>query len=149
MIIERVQISRAVLAVGITAAIGMAAACRPAATDRLPSTSSQAPAAAAVAPVSIEHGRDLYKANCAPCHGEQGHGDGPAAAGFIPKPRNHADAAYMSKLTDEDIAKVIQFGGAIKGMPMMPSNPVLKGADLQAVIAYTRSLSAGKAVSAR
>jgi hypothetical protein len=55
----------------------------------------------------------------------------------------------MSKLTDEDIAKVIQFGGAIKGMPMMPSNPVLKGADLQAVIAYTRSLSAGKAVSAR
>ena len=149
MIIERVQISRAVLAVGITAAIGMAAACRPAATDRVPSAASQAPAAAAVASVSIERGRDLYKANCAPCHGEQGHGDGPAAAGFIPKPRNHADAAYMSKLTDEDIAKVIQFGGAIKGMPMMPSNPVLKGADLQAVIAYTRSLSAGKAVSAR
>jgi hypothetical protein len=53
----------------------------------------------------------------------------------------------MSKLTDDDIAKVIQYGGAMKGMPLMPSNPVLKGADLQAVIAYTRSLSAGKTVS--
>jgi mono/diheme cytochrome c family protein len=148
MIIERVHISRAVLAVGITAAIGMAAACRPAPADRPSTTAAQAPAAtAAAAPVSLEHGRDLYKANCAPCHGEQGHGDGPAAAGFNPKPRNHSDAAYMSKLTDEDIAKVIQYGGAMKGMPLMPSNPVLKGADLQAVIAYTRSLSTGKTVS--
>jgi hypothetical protein len=34
-------------------------------------------------------------------------------------------------------------------MPMMPSNPVLKGADLAAVVAYTRSLSAGTSVSAR
>jgi len=47
----------------------------------------------------------------------------------------------MNKLTDEEIAKVIQYGGAIKGMPLMPSNPVLKGADLAAVVAYTRSLS--------
>ena len=93
-------------------------------------------------PVSIDHGRDLYKLNCAPCHGEQGKGDGPAAAGYNPKPRNHTDAAYMSTLTDEDIAKVIQYGGAIKGKPLMPSNPVLKGADLAAVVAYTRSLSA-------
>src|SRR5262245_33457885 len=92
--------------------------------------------------VSIDHGRDLYKVNCAPCHGDQGKGDGPAAAAYNPKPRNHTDAAYMSKLTDEDIAKVIQYGGAIKGMPMMPSNPALKGADLAAVVAYTRSLSA-------
>ena len=103
---------------------------------------SSAPASkTAAAPVSLERGRELYKLNCTPCHGEQGKGDGPAAAGFNPKPRNHADAAYMNKLTDEEIAKVIQYGGAIKGMPLMPSNPVLKGADLAAVVAYTRSLS--------
>ncbi len=45
----------------------------------------------------------------------------------------------MNKLTDEEIAKVIQYGGAIKGMPLMPSNPVLKGLTSQPVVAYTRS----------
>lgn len=99
----------------------------------------------AAAPASIDRGRQLYKVNCAPCHGEQGKGDGPAAAAYNPKPRNHTDPVYMSKLTDEDIAKVIQYGGAIKNMPMMPSNPALKGADLAAVVAYTRSLSAREA----
>jgi mono/diheme cytochrome c family protein len=140
--------TRVILVVGI-AAMTASLACRPAASDAPGATVAKTPAAAAAAPVSLERGRDLYKVNCAPCHGEKGHGDGPAAAGFNPKPRNHADAAYMSKLSDEDIAKVIQFGGAIKNMPMMPSNPVLKGADLAAVVAYTRSLSAGTSVSAR
>ena len=105
------------------------------------STSTNKPVAATSAPASLDRGRDLYKVNCTPCHGDQGKGDGPAAAAYNPKPRNHTDAAYMSKLTDEDIAKVIQYGGAIKGMPLMPSNPALKGADLAAVVAYTRSLS--------
>jgi mono/diheme cytochrome c family protein len=139
---------RVMLAAGI-AALSLSIACRPSAGDRPAAGAANAPAAAAAAPVSLERGRALYKINCAPCHGEKGQGDGPAAAGFNPKPRNHADAAYMSKLTDEDIAKVIQFGGAIKGMPLMPNNPVLKGADLAAVVAYTRSLSAGTSVSAR
>ena len=49
----------------------------------------------------------------------------------------------MSTLTDEDLAKVIQMGGAIKGKPLMPSNPDLRGADLAAIVAYTRSLSGG------
>lgn len=103
--------------------------------------SATTPAAATSAPVSLDRGRDLYKVNCTPCHGDQGKGDGPAAAAYNPKPRNHTDATYMSKLSDQDIAKVIQYGGAIKGMPLMPSNPALKGTDLAAVVAYTRSLS--------
>lgn len=39
-------------------------------------------------------------------------------------------------------ASLVEYGGAIKGMPLMPSNPALKGTDLAAVVAYTRSLSA-------
>jgi mono/diheme cytochrome c family protein len=148
MTISPALTTRVILVAGI-AAMTSSLACRPSASERPATAVAKAPAAAAAAPVSLERGRDLYKVNCAPCHGEKGHGDGPAAAGFNPKPRNHADAAYMSKLTDEDIAKVIQFGGAIKNMPMMPSNPVLKGADLAAVVAYTRSLSASATVSAR
>jgi mono/diheme cytochrome c family protein len=147
MIVLR-TIVRAALAASIVAAAVAAAGCQ-AGTEQAAARPANVPSAAAK-PVSIERGRDLYKVNCTPCHGARGEGDGPAAAAYNPRPRNHTDAVYMSKLTDEDIAKVIQYGGAIKGMPMMPSNPALKGADLAAVVAYTRSLSAhGSAAGAQ
>jgi len=128
----------------VAACVMTVAACESNGASATPTTTQSATKSGASPskPVSIDRGRDLYKVNCTPCHGDQGKGDGPAAAAYNPKPRNHTDAAYMSKLTDEDIAEVIQYGGAIKGMPMMPSNPALKGADLAAVVAYTRSLSA-------
>jgi hypothetical protein len=66
-----------------------------------------------------------------------------------PKPRDHTDAVYMSTISDEEMGKVIRFGGAIKGKPLMPSNPQINGKDLEALIAYTRSLSAGKATAAK
>lgn len=101
-----------------------------------------APAAAAqITPATLEKGRGIYKAKCAACHGETGRGDGPAAGVMKPAPRDHTDRAYMSTLSDEDLAKVIQMGGAIKGKPLMPSNPDLRGAELAAIVAYTRSLS--------
>lgn len=48
----------------------------------------------------------------------------------------------MSTLTDEEMARIIKMGGAIKGKPLMPSHPQFKEADLQALVAYVRSLSA-------
>lgn len=101
------------------------------------------PATAAVTPAVLERGRAIYKANCAACHGDTGRGDGPAAGVLKPAPRDHTDRAYMSTITDEDLVKIIQMGGAIKGKPLMPSNPQIRGADLEALVAYTRSLSAG------
>jgi mono/diheme cytochrome c family protein len=141
MNIDRGVVARLAVGVAMSVALAVAVACHPAGADAPAATAVKTSAPGGVPAASLERGRTLYKANCAACHGDQGHGDGPAAAAFNPKPRNHADAAAMSQLTDEDIAKVIQFGGAIKNMPMMPSNPALKGADLQAVVAYTRSLS--------
>jgi mono/diheme cytochrome c family protein len=34
----------------------------------------------------------LYITNCAPCHGNKGKGDGPAAAALSPKPADHSSA---------------------------------------------------------
>jgi mono/diheme cytochrome c family protein len=112
--------------------------------DDLTPAAGAAPAAAsapAVTPAMLEKGRTLYKSNCTACHGETGKGDGPAAVSFKPAPRDHTDRGYMDKLTDKNIADVIQMGGAAKGMPLMPSSPQIRGADLDALIAYVRSLS--------
>lgn len=98
----------------------------------------------AVTPAMLEQGRAIYKANCAACHGEGGKGDGPAAGALKPPPRDHTDPVYMKTLTDKQLADVIVMGGAIKGKPLMPSHPQLKGAELDALVAFVRSLSAGK-----
>ena len=95
----------------------------------------------------LAKGKGIYKANCVACHGESGKGDGPAAGVLKPKPRDHTDAAYMSTLSDEEMGKIIRFGGAMKGKPLMPSNPQINGTDLDALILYTRSLSAKTSAS--
>jgi len=102
-----------------------------------------APETAKVTPAMLQRGREIYKANCVACHGESGKGDGPGAGVLKPPPRDHTDRAYMSKLTDKEIADTIQMGGAIKGKPLMPSHPQLRGDDLKAIVAYVRSLSEG------
>jgi mono/diheme cytochrome c family protein len=95
-------------------------------------------------PEMLEKGRALYKANCVACHGETGKGDGPGAGVLKPPPRDHTDRAYMSTMSNEEIGRVIQMGGAIKGRPLMPSHPQIRDADLEALVAYVRSLSEPK-----
>lgn len=138
--------SKGLLGAAAIAASCLAAACvaePPSSTASSGAGTPGAGAVVAVTPAVLEHGKGLYRANCAACHGEQGKGDGPAAGVMKPPPRDHTDRAYMSTLTDEDLKKVIQMGGAIKGKPLMPSNPQIRGTDLEALVAYTRSLSAG------
>ena len=88
-----------------------------------------------------ERGRAIYKANCVACHGESGKGDGPGAGVLKPPPRDHTDRAYMSTLSDKEIADIIKMGGAIKGKPLMPCHPQFAGDDRSALVGYVRSLS--------
>lgn len=83
---------------------------------------------------------ETFKARCAPCHGESGHGDGPGAAALTPKPRNYADVTWQGKVTDEQIKQMILYGGAAVGKsPTMPANPDLEGKpDLDGLVAIVR-----------
>jgi mono/diheme cytochrome c family protein len=89
-----------------------------------------------------EQGKKLYGQFCASCHGQSGKGDGPAAAALNPKPRDHTDKEYMSKMSDEEMLKVIKNGGASIGRsPLMPPwGASLKDDQIQDVIAYIRML---------
>jgi cytochrome c oxidase cbb3-type subunit III len=91
----------------------------------------------------VEQGKKLYGQFCVTCHGQSGKGDGPGAAALNPKPRDHTDKEYMSKLSDDDMLKVIKNGGASIGKsPLMPPwGASLKDDQIQDIIAYVRTLS--------
>jgi uncharacterized membrane protein len=84
-----------------------------------------------------------FAARCATCHGEQGHGDGPAAKALNPPPQDLGDPAWHDGITDEVLAEVIRRGGAVRGKSVaMPANPDLAAdeARLAALVAHVRSL---------
>ncbi len=89
--------------------------------------------------------RRLFGSRCTPCHGPQGLGNGPAAATLNPHPRNFHDAAWQKAVTDDEIEKAIQYGGAaVSKSPNMPANPDLgsKPEVIRALRAHIRSLVA-------
>jgi len=46
---------------------------------------------------TLADAKALYIANCGPCHGDKGRGDGPAAAGLNPKPADHSSVAVQNE----------------------------------------------------
>jgi len=90
----------------------------------------------------VEQGKKIYNepGRCATCHGPSGKGDGALAANLPVKPRDHTDKEYMSKLSDEDLFKVIKGGGnAVGKSPLMPPSG-LTDDQIKDVIAYIRTL---------
>ncbi|HEY8075898.1 MAG TPA: hypothetical protein VIF62_17345, partial [Labilithrix sp.] len=68
-------------------------------------------------------------------------GDGPAAKGLSPQPRNFHDDAWQASVTTEHITKIIRLGGQSVGKsPTMPANPDLvdKGAVVAALTGKIR-----------
>ncbi len=87
-------------------------------------------------------GQADYQLYCAPCHGPEGRGDGPAALAD-PKPADHSDPEYMATLSDKQVYCVIQNGGVALGKsPLMVGwGSVLNEEQLRDVLAFVRSLS--------
>ena len=82
-------------------------------------------------------GNKIYQERCALCHGPEGKGDGPAAAGLNPKPRNHTDATYMKTRTDDQLLEVIRHGKG--GMPAWGG--ILNETEIHAVLKHVRTLA--------
>lgn len=87
----------------------------------------------------LKNGATLFAANCASCHGEQGKGDGLAAAALNPKPRNfHSKDAWKNGQTFAGLYKTLEEG--LPGTPMGSFNH-LPATDRVALINHIRSLA--------
>lgn len=88
-------------------------------------------------------GRDNYIANCSPCHGDTGKGDGPLmdALGDGVVPRNLSDAGLMSIRTDEFLFKATKSGGVAVGLSeAMPSwQETFTDAEIKQIVQYVRN----------
>lgn len=87
----------------------------------------------------INKGKELFKANCVSCHGENGKGDGSAAASLNPKPRNfHAVDGWTNGRTIDMMYKTLQEGIIKNGMAAYEYIPP---ADRFAIISYIRTFA--------
>jgi mono/diheme cytochrome c family protein len=85
--------------------------------------------------VALSPTEKKYVQFCGSCHGNKGAGDGPAAAGLNPKPRNFV--TWNDKtVTNEYIAKVIREGGASVGKSgnMAPWGGVLSAEEIDEMV---------------
>jgi mono/diheme cytochrome c family protein len=94
----------------------------------------------------LERGEAIHDAKCAVCHGRQGGGDGPAAAGLIMKPVSFRDTAMVAEMTPAYWFWRVSDGGAVEpyksnGSAMPAYKTDLSVDDRWAVIAFQHSLS--------
>jgi mono/diheme cytochrome c family protein len=86
----------------------------------------------------LAKGEKLFKQNCTSCHGETGHGDGPAAGTLNPKPRNFSQPnGWTNGYHITDIFKTITSG--VKATGMAPFD-FIRPVDRMALVHYVWSL---------
>jgi len=92
----------------------------------------------------ISRGRDLFRANCSSCHGENGMGDGPGGAALNPRPRNfHAGQGWTNGPKVSQIYRTLQEGIVKNGMA---SYSYIPPEDRFALIHYVRTFYPGPPV---
>jgi mono/diheme cytochrome c family protein len=88
----------------------------------------------------IAEGKALYLANCAACHGEQGAGNGPAAAGLSPPPADLCRVVRWTMAGDGYLMWAIGDGGIALGTSMPAFKDALGEAEHWKIVRYLRTL---------
>jgi len=92
-------------------------------------------------PENIAKGKVIFegKGTCFTCHGMEGKGDGPAAVGLDPSPRNFTNLAFQAVRTDGELMYVLKNGSP--GTAMMPMvGSAINEEEGWLVLLYVRSL---------
>lgn len=89
-------------------------------------------------PPSLARGAEVYRRECAACHGERGVGDGLAGRGLQPPPANLTDLAALTDATPLDFYRRVTIGVAGTAMPAYETR--LSPTDRWAVALYATTL---------
>ncbi len=84
-----------------------------------------------------------FKVYCAPCHGGAGNDDGPLAAILNPKPAQIAGSKHVNSQSNEDLFRLIKFGGPPVGKSalMAPWQGTLSDQQIRNLITYIRAIT--------
>ena len=89
-------------------------------------------------PETIERGRALFVKNCAPCHGANADGKGPASVGLQPPPANFRDGVRLSSHADSWVFLRMAKGKQGTAMPAFAGT--LSEDERWAILRFLRSL---------
>ncbi len=87
----------------------------------------------------VAAGAELFRVNCASCHGERADGHGPAAVGLVPPPVDFRGGAVLAQRSDAYLYYRLSVGKPGTAMPSF--HGVLDETERWQVITYLRSLA--------
>lgn len=68
-------------------------------------------------PEAIDQAESVFAVECSQCHGPEGRGDGPEAAGLRPEPRDLGNGAFVASLSERRLFLSIAHGAVGSAMP--------------------------------
>ena len=122
------------LAVGVVAAVGLAASARAQGAWDAPAGEKGKKNPSPADAKTIEQGKKVAQVNCVSCHGATGKGDGAAAAALNPKPADWTSKKLQAESDGEIFWKISNGRGPMPAWKFLPEN------DRWALVRYIRTL---------